>query len=179
MTVTVVLPEVDAIAVFGRPEMWMTNPPRPAPGFIPKSVKWIVVPEPLACSTCQPPDDFPFVPYCPDCLGTGLPDVRSVSMCDRCNGNGTDPGSVDHACRACDGCSFTVHGVVSIGAAVKICTAFEPRPNTAIRVGFFTNKGTWLIEGDHDPECTDITNEFGGQPLIGWAHPILSTGSGT
>jgi len=135
------------------------------------SVGWLVVAESLACLTCDgvgsdgPNMHTPLGWDCPDCLGTGLPDVEIVSeptvcVCGIPNGQGCY-------------CDTTVHGVVGIGAAVPIVD-HDSRPMRA-RVYALGTELLWVGVNDYD-HPPDITDQFGSQAITPgmWAHPILT-----
>lgn len=172
MTVTHVMAEADAVAVFLRYDhlsnAWMGD--RRAPEFdhvgddskMVKPVKWIVTPEPLVCPTC--PFDHGDLPSlrCPDCNGTGLPEIEILSMT-------PIPDKRDAV--------WTMnHGVVPIGPAVPIRGQHPTNPMIAeYLVAFEHCVQDWTMALG-----TDITDEFGAQSVTPgmWAHPVLQPEEG-
>ena len=176
MSVTVVMAESDALACFPSviPWPWIQGQVKSAP----PSVKWIVVAGPLACERCggsgripspwSPNDMECEVSACPDCHGTGLPDVQIVS--DK-RDQWIDEG--------------TSHGVVTVGAAVLIVSM-----TAACADGFDLDRfilapvshgETIVMPVLSDGVEIQITDQFGSQAVTPghYAHPILSSLDGT
>ena len=166
MTVTHVMSGVDARGCFPEWRHWMPNdgvegqlnPPR---------VTWLVVAEPLKCERCKgdgtnfagPNGHATHLIPCVNCNGTGLPDVQIVSD-ERIN----DRPPMEP----------WVHGVVTIGAAVPIRSTHPTSPMIAeYLLSFVALERT--VQDWTKSLGNDITNEFGRQPLTGWAHKITNT----
>jgi len=155
LTVTVVLPEADARACFSRVEESILGP-----AFVPRSVKWVVVAEPIVCPSCEGscrqdgPIGAQFPTYstdCTDCID-GLPDVEIVSQ------------EIQR--------KLTVgfcHGIVPIGPAVPIADNPDTNPGDCIVV---EDGRVWLWDTNPYHEPLDITDQFGSQAPIGHAHLI-------
>jgi len=152
MTVTVILSAADAERVV---PFWGALSSRQ------RSIHWITTPEPFVCPTCHGRGWHPSAMWmsdvvtCVECDGTGLPDVEIVSV-----------GGADRRHRW-----STVHGVVTIGAAVPIVGPSDDR-NGQHRIIVALN-GVWITSQRPGPPL-DITDQFGGKATPGmWAHEVL------
>jgi len=163
------------------------------------SVKWIVVAEPLVCERCKgdgtnfagPNGIATHLIPCVVCKGTARPDVEIVSD--------LECPSIDHGrnwarhryCGTCgagthDEDPVTIHGVVTIGAAVPIGEGTDWRQRSAggieppcITVN--SHVGTIIFYESSNGGRQGITDQFGGQAVTPghYAHPILSSPDGT
>jgi len=159
--ITQVMPEADARGVFGIIRKMGGE------FQIEPSVKWIVVAEPLVCWLCggsgrmgdANEGEIEVWPKCPDCNGTGLPDVEIVS-----EHYGVYKRII-----------VVPRGVVTIGAAVLISQrdgGEVVRPLIEVnRHDDHRPEGVYLLEGGL---VTNITEQFGSQTVTPgmWAHPI-------
>ena len=162
MTVTVVLSKIDA----ERALPWDHEGPHTGAEqsdygrAIEPSVKWLTTPEPLVCQTCRGKGWWWFRTVqhdCVDCNGTGRPNVRIVSH--------GPVGSGKWPTRE----RTTEHGIVPIGPAVPIADNPDTNPGDCIVV---EDGRVWLWDTNPYHEPLDITDQFGSQALIGYAHLI-------
>ena len=137
---------------------------------IPPSVKWIVAAEPFACRTCRGKGWWWFRTVqhdCTDCKGTGLPDVRIVSVRTERWGEGHIK-------------TTTPHGVVPIGVAVPIVTMTSASADDFDLDRFIVapvrHGETIVMPVLSNGVEYHITDEFGSQVAMPgmWAHPILT-----